>query len=643
MARLRHAVNPAKVKAQMQALDAPESSSTPPGLERRGGGAAAALGMILLTPAMLLASFAPFAQWYLAYAALAPWVLGLALWPARRWPILAAWGGGLVFCAASVYWLSWVTPEGYAGALFYLSLYWLLAAWILRAAMARRWPMWLMLPTLWVAMEYARAYVISGFPWFYLAQSQYQNTALIQIADTTGQYGVSFFVGMVNGLAVDLVLWLVRGRRPAAMPLHAGAASPPWLGLGRPLVAGVAVVAAACGGMLIYGQWRMGQQTQSPGPVIALVQESVPIALNVPSPGTAKIFQRHMELASRLEGKGADLVVLPETMMPGGMNRQYMDIVHQRLVADRELVSRGLADANELQSVMESIQWLQTQEDYARQLEKMSHRLGAPILAGGSAMEWHGQHGMDVYNSALWFDANGVAPKYYSKVHLVPFSEYVPFKSSWPWLHEMLRAFVPAVMSQLQPGTQFTKFTLTVPAVIGHGEATKPGHSWQIATPICYEGTFDYVCREMVQAGGHKADILANLSNDGWFICQRDAAHACRSTEHAQHLAHYCFRAVENRVPVVRAVNTGISASIDSSGRIVSTLRQGEWTSMIAGVLLLDGGAGEQDSIQHGPRVLVDSRASVYSLVGDVFAWMVSLGAAAAAVALVLRSRSKKE
>ena len=629
MARLRHAVNPAKVKAQMQALDAPESPAPLPGAARRRGGAAAALCMLLMTPAALLASFAPFDYGCLAYAALAPWTLGLALWQAKRWPVLTAWGGGLLFSAASVYWLSWVTPEGYVGAVVYLSLYWLAAAWILRAAMARRWPMWLVLPTVWVAMEYARSYVISGFPWFYLAQSQYLNTSLIQIADTTGQYGVSFFVGMVNGLVVDAVLWLLRRAQSPRLP--------------RGLVVAAAIVAASGAGLLVYGQWRLGQRTQTPGPVIALVQESVPIALNVPSPGPAKILQRHMELASRLEGKGAQLVLLPESMLPAGLNRNYMNAVHRRLETDKELLGQGRPDGNELQALMESIHWFETQQDYARQMEKMSHRLGAPILAGGSALEWGDRGLMEIFNSALWFDANGVADKYYSKVHLVPFSEYVPFRSSWPWLHQVLRNFVPAVMSQLEPGAKFMQFTLQTPSQIGHGPRAAAEQSWQIATPICYEGTFDYVCREMVQAGPRKADILANLSNDGWFIWQRDASRAYRSSEHSQHLAHYCFRAVENRVPVVRAVNTGISASIDSDGRVVARLCQGETRTMMAGVLLLDGGSGVQESIQHGPRVLVDSRATVYSLVGDVFAWLASAGALAMVVGLALRRGSKKE
>ncbi len=328
MARLRHAVNPAKVKHQIQALDNPTPASSSPG--RRGGaGLLAAVAMLVITPSALLASFAPFDLWPLAYGALAPWTLALALWGRKRWPVVVAWAGGLLFSAASVYWLYWVTLEGYLGAVFYLSLYWLLTAAVLRAAMRRAWPMWLVLPTVWVALEFARSYVISGFPWFFLAQSQYLNTGLIQIVDVTGQYGVSFFVGMVNGLVVDWVLWLVR-RRQTGVPRVSM----------RMRTIGAAAVAVVCIGMNVYGQWRLGQPAQTPGPVVGLVQESFPIALGVPSPSQDKILQRHLELASRLEGKDCDLVILPESMVPTGLNAQHMTICRTRLSILREQVHR---------------------------------------------------------------------------------------------------------------------------------------------------------------------------------------------------------------------------------------------------------------------------------------------------------------
>jgi apolipoprotein N-acyltransferase len=278
----------------------------------------------------------------------------------------------------------------------------------------------------------------------------------------------------------------------------------------------------------------------------------------------------------------------------------------------------------------------------ARLVSQASERLGCPILIGGST--WHenpapmgrGDEWLQK-NSALIFGSDGPSEELYSKMHPVPFSEFVPFKRSWPWLHRLLRRFVPPVMSQLEPGDDPAPLKLA-----SEGD----GPPWYLATPICYEGTFARVCREMVRATPRERKgrlILANLSNDGWFVWRSGDGMLHDSTEHSQHLAAYCFRAVENRVPVVRAVNTGISASIDSNGRIVAAVEQRGVRTLINGVLLLDGSApaGNGTAVGHGPRVLVDERVTVYSAVGDMFAGAVSVAAVAIVLTLAFRRDGK--
>jgi apolipoprotein N-acyltransferase len=272
-------------------------------------------------------------------------------------------------------------------------------------------------------------------------------------------------------------------------------------------------------------------------------------------------------------------------------------------------------------------------QEQARRMGELSKKLGCPVLAGGGAVV-RNPRPMDDHdlwitqNCSLWFDGDYRASGQYAKVHLVPFGEYVPFKYSWLSLHQVLRWFVPPVMEQLEPGTLFNHFTLKAPGVEAGaagatraGEATAP-RTFRIATPICYEGAFARVCRAMVyQDGAKSVDILANMSNDGWFTWKGHG-----TTEQAQHLSLYVFRAIENRVPVVRAVNTGISASIDSCGRIVASIEP----VMSAGTLVLDG--KRRNDVQyvdgHGPIVLVDDRLSGYDLAGDFFAEAVALLAA---------------
>ncbi|HUU58578.1 MAG TPA: apolipoprotein N-acyltransferase [Phycisphaerae bacterium] len=641
MARGRHSRNPAKVKAQIRALD----GAPPPDALHRRVVLRRRVTMVLLgllTVVLLSVSFAPFDQWYLAYVALVPWLLLLSGGARKRETILWAALTGALFWAANLYWLWWITLPGYAAMVVYLSAYWLVAALLIRSAMRRDWPMWIVFPVVWVALEYARAYVISGFPWFYLAHSQYAQTRLIQIADITGQYGVSFFVAMVNGALVDLLEspLFVRSKRGGR--------------LRRQIVVGALGSMAAVAGLLGYGTWRLSQDTRVPGPILGIVQQAFPISLGRIGATEERVLESHRVLSEGLVGKGCDLVIWPETMLPTGSNREFLDLDVSELSGEVVSALAERISHPEARKIYGDRRSVEMRQDDVRELlgrtekllrpEGASGSLGCPILAGGAALYLNpAPMDADDYwlrkNSALLLNpARGEDPQAtwngaerYSKVHLVPFSEYVPFKRSWKGLYRLLRWFVPREMDQLEPGSELTNLTVRRKGPGGEDR------TWVLATPICYEGTFARVCRRMVRQGGRKSvDILANLSNDGWFIWQFGRRGYHRSTEHAQHLAQYCFRAVENRTPVVRAVNTGISASIDSNGRIVCELRQYDGLrTMVAGVLLLDGGqGGGQQSPQRGPVVLVDRRVSVYSCVGDVFAMLVSLVAIGIAIRL---------
>jgi apolipoprotein N-acyltransferase len=447
----------------------------------------------------------------------------------------------------------------------------------------------------------------------------------------------------------------------------------------------LAAVAVSVAVLLGYGTWRLSQEAFQEGPVIGIAQCSFRNTLTGREKTEQEVLEGHVSLLKELEGKGCDLVVLPETMLPQGLNAEMLNLdinalgaTHLRLLAEKfigpeawEIQSeehlRNLL-ANAIQGgllgldlstfsgpqlrtlagnfagreiagtvpdeilrdrlkTISSLAGLKTangtpipgQADYAIQVGRASERLRCPVLAGG--VTWHFNdkptyHGDEwlMRNSAMWFDQSWLCSRLYSKMHLVPFSEYVPFKHSSPWLYRQLRLFVPSVMSQVEPGDKLVRFDLR-----------REAGAWQVATPICYEGTFARVCRAMVRSGPKDRLIVANLSNDGWFVWRSPSGANNPSSEHAQHLASYCFRAVENRVPVVRAVNTGISASIDSNGRIAAVLERYGRREMATGTLLLDGvGRNESKHLSgHGPKVLVDSRISMYSFVGDVFAMLV--------------------
>ena len=585
----------------------------------------------LLTGVLLTVSFVGW--WiqlpHLAYFALVPWGLALGGSVSRRWAILWAWVGGLVFWAINLYWLWWITLPGYAAGVLYLSLYWLAAAIVLRGTWRRSWPMWICLPVVWVALEFIRGQMpVLGFPWFFLAHSQYCRPWLIQISDVTGQYGVSFLVALANGVLIDLFALPLFGRRGE----HKA-------GILRRGPCGVVAFAVILAVMLTYGWYRTEKESGhlSDGPSIAIVQQAFPLSLYLPPVPQEKIFENHMLASGKFANSGCDMLTWSESMGPGGLNPEWAGAVHRAATAKKTGNKREDEKTEEAKKEYEKLQ------KFHARIRKLLGEVKCPLLTGSLAihydpLESEGQGGWVLRNSALWFDQSGQVVDQYAKRQLVPFSEYVPFKDGWPWLHGILRGAVPEAMPQLQPGREWTRFKLAGASKV-----------WVLASPICFEGTFPDVCRNMVidKNGRKVTDILLNLSNDGWFVWHY-AGRPRDSSEHAQHLVQYYFRAVENRVPVVRCVNTGISASIDSNGREVARINHSGVT-MVTGAMLL--GAKESESstrageigYQIGPRVLVDSRESLYSTTGDAFAWMLVAAAIALTGVNLWRLRAEKK
>jgi len=477
--------------------------------------------------------------------------------------------------------------------------------------------MWICLPVVWVALEFIRGQApVLGFPWFFLAHSQYCRPWLIQISDVTGQYGVSFLVALGNGVIIDLLALPLFGRQGErkARILRRGPC-------------GVVAFAVVLAGMLAYGWYRTEKQSGylSDGPSIAIVQQAFPLSLYLPQVPPEKIFAEHMLASRKFINSGCDTLTWSESMAPGGLNPEWMQVMSR-------------SDDEESKKEYKRLQ------TFRAGIRELLGKLECPLLTGSSAVHYdpladEGKGALVLRNSALWFDQSGEVIEQYAKRRLVPFSEYVPFKDGWPWLHRILRGAVPDGMPQLQPGKRWTRFRLS-----------RGSKEWVLASPICFEGTFSDVCRNMVidKNGRKVTHILVNLSNDGWFVWKYGDRPYRDSSEHAQHLVQYHFRAVENRVPVVRCVNTGVSASIDSNGREVARISR-HGATMVPGAMLLGAKTpespvrGEEIEYQIGPRVLVDSRKSLYSIIGDVFAWMLVVAAGVLTGASLWRTIAEKK
>jgi apolipoprotein N-acyltransferase len=173
---------------------------------------------------------------------------------------------------------------------------------------------------------------------------------------------------------------------------------------------------------------------------------------------------------------------------------------------------------------------------YRQDLLALAREANAWVLFGSPAFRRAAHGGFDELNRAYLVSPAGLEVDSYDKIQLVPFGEYVPFRRVFFFVDQIVHA-----IGTIVPGVVPTVFEM-------------PGARFGVL--ICYEGIFPGLTREFV-AGG--ADFLVNVTNDAWYG---------RTSAPRQHLAHATLRAVENRVPLVRAANTGISAVIDPDGRI---------------------------------------------------------------------------
>jgi apolipoprotein N-acyltransferase len=425
---------------------------------------------------------------------IAPAMLILAVVGERpRFAVLLGWLHGAAFYGLSLPWVYTVMrqygplPVSQAGGVFALVIFvtaFFRAAFALGVVWAGRFG-WaracLAAPFLWLSMEFFLMHLPDiGFPWNLLGYVAAGNLAFVQLTAITGIFGLSLAVASYNALMAWTFLQL-RERKTASLKI--------WI------ATTVALIAIALAGP------RLVPQTAADH-VAHLVQTNFPVSNGYP----ANWMQLHAADMDQLEQISIDaaqknhgVVVWPEVPAP-------FSLQEGNFLARAQRIARG-AGSGFLVGV---IDW-------------------KPLARGG----------IGASNSAALLDSAGSLNFIYDKIHLVPFSEYVPWRK-WFFFAKDLTGLI----GDFQHGSQYK-----VGRISGGGP---------FSVFICYEAIFPNEIRRFTLAG---AQVFVNISDDGWFG---------GSGAPEQHLAMARVRAVENRRWLLRDTNTGITVSVDPYGRIVA-------------------------------------------------------------------------
>jgi apolipoprotein N-acyltransferase len=318
-----------------------------------------------------------------------------------------------------------------------------------------------------------------------LGYSQYKFPALIQIADITGVYGVSFIVASLNGAIFDLIQW---PKRLSKMPLFAR-----W-----PMTVGLISLALIVISSLSYGIWRLKTHEQGQKIRVSVIQGNFEQDKKWDVKFRREIIDTYKRLTLKASEYSPYIIVWPESALPF--------IFGNDKVLTTELV-------------------------------EFQKKIGTYLLFGSVIVkDIKDNNEYELSNSAVLMSPSGEVVSVYDKMHLVPFGEYVPLKKIFPFINKLVVA-----IGDFTAGKEYT--------VMDAGPA-------KISTPICYEIIFPGMVRKFANKG---ANLFISITNDAWFG---------RTSAPYQHFSMGVLRAVENRMPVLRAANTGVSGIIDAKGRI---------------------------------------------------------------------------
>lgn len=427
------------------------------------------------------------------------WLVWFALIPFfdiiyREKPLKAffyGWLTGIVYMGGASYWLI-VLPKGEIAlsvyCLFYGIYYGFFAA-LMSWAISKKPKNYIIIalsPLLWATMEWLRSLGFMGYTWINIGHCQYNFLPFIQIASITGVSGISFIIVMVNELIRELVSYKKNSF------FKSKTLKKNQIAIFASLVFIILILNS------IFGIIRLNTGIpETTGTKFAVIQPNIDQSIKWDRHYTRQIIDKYIRMTREAAQNKPDIILWPETAVP------------TILLKDTSLTG---------------------------EFSNLAREVNSYLMIGTVDQDPNNL----IYNTAVMFTPRGTIDGQYSKIHLVPFGEYLPgrkYMEHIPYLKNIVKP-----ISRFSPGKDFRLFKT-------------PKLNFSVV--ICFESIFPDISKKCMNIG---AEAIVLLTNDAWFE---------RTSSPYQHHIISVFRAIENRTFFVSCANTGVSGVIDPCGRIL--------------------------------------------------------------------------
>ncbi len=455
---------------------------------------------------LLLASLFPkYNFWFLSVVALVPYFTAL-IYKGNKLKFyhvfFSAFLLGFVWHISSIWWLSYVSTAAMFALSAVIAFQLAFSIAIARRLMIKGVPIWLAFTASWMVFETLATYFLTGFPWLLLGYSWWKLISMIQVADLAGPYAVSFLIILFNISLAQIISSKLKKEKIFLKPLI--------------IAISLAII------YFLYGSAHKFKKEHYKKAInVACIQAFIPSLVKHDPNKDVDILRKYSELTIRASKKKPDLIIWPETALPG----YFFD----------KMMSYNV--------VTNLVKYTDT-----------------PLMTGLCRRDISADYYLNYYNSAGLIEPNGNVIGLYDKMHLVMFGEYVPYAQYLPFLK-----LLTPIDGSFSCGSGARTLVLTVNSNL-----------FAFGPMICFEDVFGYVAREMARAG---ADILVNLTNDGWFH---------DSPEPYQHASLSIFRAVETHLPLIRCTNSGITTYINRFGKVINILKVNGKSVEVSGVMQVE-------------------------------------------------------